>query len=61
MMIKGNKASGKYKQAHTDNVKKGMGDYYGSGIPGKIGRMRDGVGFEAVSPKGLKVPPKNLA
>lgn len=31
----------KYKQAHTDNKQIGMGDYYGSALPAKIGRMRD--------------------
>jgi hypothetical protein len=51
----------KYKQAHTDNVKMGMGDYYGTGITAKIGRMRDGMGFQEISPKKLKTPPKSLA
>ncbi len=44
------------KQAHASNTKKGsgdwhvshssmgMGDYYGTGIRQKIGRMRDGMG-----------------
>ncbi len=52
----------KYKQAHTDNTKLGMGDYYGTGLTAKIGKMRDGgVGFMDLSPKKLKTPPKNLA
>ncbi len=48
-------------QAHTSKMKKGMGDYYGTGILAKIGTQKEGVGFEALSPKKLKVPPKNLA
>lgn len=55
------KAKSKYKQAHTDNTKLGMGDYYGTGILAKMGRQRDGVGFEALSQRKLKTPPKNLA
>ena len=54
--------SKKYKQAHTDNVKHGMGDFYGSGKRNPIGKMRTGtVGLKPVSKKGLKVPPKSLA
>jgi hypothetical protein len=59
--IKEVKAPKALKNAHTSNSKKGMGDYYGTGITAKIGRMREGVGFESVSPKKLKTPPKSLA
>lgn len=55
------KAKSKFKQAHTDNVKMGMGDYYGTGITAKIGKMREGTGFEILSKKKLKNPPKSLA
>jgi len=51
----------KHVVAHASSQKKGMGDYYGSGILAKIGRQREGIGFESISPKKLKVPPKNLA
>lgn len=51
----------KYKQAHTDNVKNGMGDYYGSGVRQKVGRMRDGVGAQVLSKSKLGKPPKSLA
>jgi hypothetical protein len=61
MKIKPIKAPKGLKEAHTSNSKKGMGDYYGTGLTAKIGRMRDGVGFESISPKKLKTPPKNLA
>lgn len=48
--------------SHTPKTQKGMGDYYGSGIRNKIGRMReDSVGMYPVSKKGLKTPPKSLA
>lgn len=53
----------KYKQAHTDNTKFGMGDFYGRAIPAKIGRIRDvyAPGSNPVAPKKLKKPPKSLA
>lgn len=46
---------------HTSKNKMGLGDYYGTGITAKIGRMRQGTGFEDLSPKKLKTPPKTLA
>ena len=50
------------KNAHTANTKFGMGDYQGSAIKAKVGRMReDSVGMRQVSPKKLKKPPKALA
>ena len=49
------------KNAHTSDTKKGMGDYYGTGITAKIGKMREGVGFESLTKKQLKTPPKSLA
>lgn len=55
------KASNKYKQAHTDNTKYGMGNYYGTGIRAKIGRMREGVGMQEITPKELKTPPRSVA
>lgn len=60
------------KQSHTSNAKRGsgdwhvshtsmgMGDYYGTGIRAKIGKMRDGMGMETVTPKQLKTPPKSV-
>lgn len=56
------KNSTKYKQAHTDNTKYGMGDYYGTGIKAKIGKMRDdSVGMVILDKNQLKKPPKSLA
>ena len=49
------------KAFHTPKGSLGMGDYYGTGITAKIGRMREGTGFEAISPSKLKKPPKSLA
>jgi len=49
-------------EAHTMHTKYGMGDYYGTGIKQKVGRMRDdSMGMTALPPKKLKTPPKNLA
>ncbi len=52
---------GKYKQAHTDNTKYGMGDYYGTGITNKIGKIRDVTGYEGFKQGNTKKPPKSLA
>ena len=53
----------KAKQAHTANTKYGMGDFYGSGLRAKIGKVRDMYmpGANPVAPKALKKPPKTLA
>lgn len=67
------KASKVNKQSHTSSAKKGqgdwhvshtsmgMGDYYGTGIRAKIGKMRDGMGMETITQKQLKTPPKSVA
>lgn len=60
-MTKVKPINSKYKQAHTDNVKIGMGDYYGTGITAKIGKVRDVTGFEPLSKKQVGTPPKSLA
>lgn len=58
-MKHGNK---KPKISHTPRSSKGMGDYYGTGIRAKIGRMReDSMGMIVQTPKKLKNPPKTLA
>lgn len=51
------------KQAHVADAKFGMGDFYGSGVRNKVGRMRSSFtpGSVPVSKKGLKKPPKSLA
>jgi len=37
------------------------GDYYGTGIKAKMGRVRDGTGQVEVSPALMKKPPRSLA
>jgi hypothetical protein len=59
--MKSNKSSKGLKQAHTSNAKKGMGDYYGTGIKQKMGRLRDGLDSQPSSYKKLGKPPKSLA
>jgi len=49
------------KNAHTPNTKKGMGDYYGTGLTNKIGKIVDVSGFEKPKNVNLKKPPKSLA
>jgi hypothetical protein len=48
------------RQAHTDNVKTGMGTNYGTGVKAPVGKMRDGLGIN-IPQKKLKIPPKSLA
>jgi len=62
MTMKGNKSS--HKEAHSAQMKKGMGDYYGTAVKAKIGKMRPGSfspGGNPVSEKKLKIPPRSLA
>lgn len=50
------------KEWHTPNTKYGMGDYYGTGIKQKVGRIReDYMAFNDMPSKKLKRPPKSLA
>ena len=51
----------KHKEWHTSKNKMGLGDYYGTGITAKMGIIREGLGFEGLSQKKLKTPPKTLA
>jgi hypothetical protein len=57
------KAKSKTRNAHTANTKFGMGDFYGSGVRSKVGRIRDVYepGVNPMKPKALKKPPKSLA
>lgn len=58
-----NKVSKKpYKgAAHTPASPKGVGDFYGSGIVAKIGRVRDNFVVREQYSKDLKTPPRSLA
>ena len=52
----------KGKEWHASSAKTGMGDYYGSGIKQRQGRIRDDyMGTISMTPKQLKKPPKSLA
>lgn len=47
---------------HVSTASMGMGDYYGTGIRAKLGRVReDTMGMMAVTPEKLKNPPKGVA
>lgn len=47
---------------HASGKPLGMGDYYGTGIKQKMGKMRSGsVGQIPVTKKGINSPPKSLA
>ncbi len=48
-------------EAHTANTKFGSGDYYGTGIKQKVGRMREDYMSNPISPKKMGEPPKSLA
>jgi hypothetical protein len=49
------------KNAHTSNSKMGMGDYYGTGVKQKMGKVKEGLGMNTVSKGKLGKPPKSLA
>lgn len=52
----------KPKISHTPRSSKGLGDYYGTGVKAKIGKMRrDSMGMHSLTPDELKKPPKSLA
>lgn len=48
---------------HTNFSSLGMGDFYGTGIRQKLGRVRGGYSplSNPTQPEKLKVPPKSLA
>jgi hypothetical protein len=48
-------------QVHTPKSPKGMGDYYGTGVKQKIGRIRDSYIDPIISNKQVGTPPKSLA
>ncbi len=61
--MKTKKASikGPGRNAHVADTKLGMGDFYGSGVRNKVGRIRDSYVTNPSKPKSLKKPPKSLA
>lgn len=50
----------KNKTARTDISQVGMGDWYGSGIRNKVGKIRDVYSINPISKK-TNTPPKKLA
>lgn len=55
------KAKKNIYQAHTAPTQNGTGDYYGTGIKAKVGKLRSGLGPIDATLKGFKTPPKTLA
>lgn len=49
------------KKFHSSSDKTGKGDYYGTGIKNKIGRIIDVTGFEPVKNSKMGKSPKSLA
>jgi len=53
----------KVREAHTDLVKFGMGNYYGRAAKNPMGKVRDGsetVGYRPVSKKQLGTVPRSV-
>jgi len=51
----------KNHESHTSPTRFGMGDYYGSGVKQKMGRMRDDtLGYIPVSKRQMGTPPKSV-
>lgn len=49
------------KFVHTSDSKRGMGDYYGSGIRNPVGKSIDVFQTAPVKAKKIGKPPKSLA
>ena len=49
------------KVAHTNSSPRGMGDYYGSGVKNKVGKIREVSGIVQPSKSNIGKPPKSLA
>ena len=47
--------------SHTPKTKKGLGDFYGTGIKAKLGRVREGMGMVPLSKKQMGTAPRSLA
>jgi hypothetical protein len=45
---------------HTSHTSMGMGDYYGTGIKAKLGKMREGTGMVTMDKQRLGTPPKSV-
>ncbi len=49
------------KEWHASSAKVGMGDFYGTGIKQKVGRVREDYMSNPISNKKMGKPPKSLA
>jgi len=49
------------KNAHTSNSKRGMGDFYGSGVKNPTARSVENMASKSGAKKSLKTAPKSLA
>ena len=58
-----NKQKTPYKntQAHTPKSSQGIGDYYGTGIVAKLGKVRENFVVNEQYSKDLSKPPRTLA
>ena len=58
-----NKQKKPYKgaAAHTPKSSKGLGDYYGTGIVAKLGKVRENFVVREQYAKDLKIPPRSVA
>lgn len=54
------KKTKKFTESHTPRSSKGLGDYRGTGIKAKIGKIRDGIQLDPL-PKNIGKPPRTLA
>lgn len=55
------KIKGSLKTAHTSNSPKGSGEFFGSGIKNKVGRIRSMYSINSGPSKTIGKPPKSLA
>jgi len=46
--------------SHVSHTSMGMGDYYGTGVRNKMGRMIEGNGMKTISKKKIGTPPKSV-
>jgi hypothetical protein len=58
-----NKQKKPYKDTpvHTPKSQKGLGDYYGTGVVAKLGKIRENFVVHEQYAKNLKKPPRSLA
>jgi hypothetical protein len=45
---------------HVSHTSMGMGDYYGTGVKAKIGKVIEGQGMKPLSKKQMGTPPKSV-